>query len=165
MALNQIAAWYPRLFRTALRLTRNPEDAADVTQQVFCNAMRHWDRFDGRCLPTTWLHQILVNCVRDWARRREVRATDPLDEGFVWKADGDAPSERLDREEQHGHLRRAIGNLPDTLRGAFLMTVVDGYTYEEVADVFSLPVGTVATRVHEARKRICEAMRRVYPEV
>ncbi|MBE3070111.1 MAG: sigma-70 family RNA polymerase sigma factor [Planctomycetes bacterium] len=164
MALDQIAAWYPRLFRTALRLTRNPEDAADMTQQAFCNAIRRWDHFDGHCLPGTWLHRILVNCIRDWARRRKVRAAGPLDEGRAVAADLDLPVDRLDREEQCGHLRRSIGELPDALRESFLLTLIDGYTYEETAQILLVPVGTIATRVHQARKRIREAMGRAYPE-
>jgi RNA polymerase sigma-70 factor (ECF subfamily) len=160
----QIATWYPRLFRTALRMTGNREDAADLTQQAFCNAIQRWDRFDGRCLPCTWVHRILVNCVRDWARRRKVRAAGPLDEGWALAADVDLPVDRLDREEQRGHLRRSIGELPDALRESFLLTLIDGYTYEETAQILLLPVGTIATRVHEARKRIREAMCRAYPE-
>ena len=59
----QINMWYPRLFRTALRMTGQVEIAGDLTQQAFCNALNKWELFEGKVLPTTWIHQILVNCV------------------------------------------------------------------------------------------------------
>ena len=74
-----VLKWYPRLYRTALRLTGNADDASDLTQQALTQALGAWDRFERGGLRTTWLHQILVNCVRDWARRAAVRAGVPFD--------------------------------------------------------------------------------------
>jgi len=162
----QIAKWYPRLFRTALRLTRNAEDAADLTQQTFYNALRNWDRFDGGARPTTWLHQILLNCVRDWARRRAVRSAEPLHEWTVAAAakKGASPLEEVERVEQADRLAGAINHLPPLLRQAFIVTVMDGYTYQETAEILSVPVGTVASRVHQARRLLMDAMRQAFPE-
>jgi RNA polymerase sigma-70 factor (ECF subfamily) len=160
MSREQIAAWYPRLFRTALRLTRNPEDAADVTQQTFYQALRHWDQFDGGALPTTWLHRILLNCARDWQRRQSVRTCRPLDETALPAPDG-APgsADEAQRREEASRLRRAIEDLPPPVRDAFGLTVLDGYTYQEAAQILDAPVGTVATHVHRARRLLQEAMR------
>ncbi|MFP3937199.1 MAG: RNA polymerase sigma factor [Phycisphaerae bacterium] len=77
----QVRRWYPRLFATALRLTGNEADAADLTQQTFCSALDKWHSFDGRCLATTWLHGILMNRFRDWLRGRTRKQHRPLD---VW---------------------------------------------------------------------------------
>jgi len=162
----QIAKWYPRLFRTALRLTRNPEDAADVTQQTFYKAFRSWDTFDGGALRTTWLHQILLNCVRDWSRRRSVRSAEPLDEWTIAAtADRETdPAETVERSERADRLVDAINNLPTLVKQAFAATVLDGYTYQEAAELLGLPMGTVASRVHQARRRLTEAMRQAFPE-
>ena len=162
----QIGRWYPRLFRTALRLTGNPEDAADVTQQAFCQALRRWDRFDGGALRTTWLHQIVLNCVRDWARRRSIRQSEAID---AWTLatlkDPDLEaSTRLEQREQMLCLRRAIEGLASETRSVFAATVLDGYTYEEAADLLSVPVGTIASRVHEARKYLRGVMQKAFPE-
>lgn len=162
----QIGRWYPRLFRTALRLTGNPEDAADVTQQAFCQALRRWDRFDGGALRTTWLHQIVLNCVRDWARRRSIRQSEAID---AWTLatlkDPDLEaSTRLEQREQMLCLRRAIEGLASETRSVFAATVLDGYTYEEAADLLSVPVGTIASRVHEARKHLRGVMQKAFPE-
>ena len=71
---------------------------------------------------------------------------------------------RLQRDEQLALLRRTIENLPAELRYAFVATVLDGYTYQETAEILSVPVGTVASRVNAARKKVCEAMRKAFPE-
>ena len=110
----QIAQWYPRLYRTAFRLTRSADDAADVTQQTFYQALRGWDRFDGKVRPTTWLHAILLNCVRDWARRRAVRSVEPLDEWSIPAAERSpgTPLEAAQRSEEGARLRAALDALP-----------------------------------------------------
>ncbi|MCK4624446.1 MAG: sigma-70 family RNA polymerase sigma factor [Phycisphaerae bacterium] len=79
----QVAMYYPRLFRTALRLTVSRDDSADLTQQAFCKALSYWERFDGRCRPATWLHGILLNCVRDWFRMKARRNTEEFQEWAV----------------------------------------------------------------------------------
>lgn len=161
----QIAEWHGRLFRTALRLTGRLEDAADLTQETFCRAWAHWDRFDGRHRRTTWMHAILLNCLRDWHRRRASHPADSFDAWAIIPADeGDGPPNRLDRREQLVHLRRTIRDLAPAIRSAFVATVMDGYTYEEAAELLSAPVGTIGSRVHEARKQVKAAMRQRFPE-
>jgi RNA polymerase sigma-70 factor (ECF subfamily) len=157
---HEIAAWYPRLFRTALRLTGSADDAADLTQQALVQALGAWDRFDGGALPTTWLHRILVNCVRDWSRRRAVRSAQPAGEWDLATVAADSPDgrEQLEHREQLAALRRAIEALPVDFRTALVATVIDGYTYQEAAELFHAPVGTIASRVSQARVRLKAAM-------
>ena len=162
----QIAAWYPRLFRTALRLTGNWEDSADLTQQAFCKALGSWERFDGRSRRTTWLHGILVNCVRDKFRRSAVRSVEELQE---WSLDnssvqGGCLAEELGRQEQLGRLREAVNDLEHELQQPFVAAVLDGYTYGEVAEMLGLPVGTVGRRVYCARRRLRSVMLESFPE-
>jgi len=162
----QVAAWYPRLFRTALRLSGSREDASDLTQEAFRKAFLRWEDFDGRSRATTWLHGILVNCVRDWARRRSVRRAEELKEWDLpaEARDGNQSTDRLDREEELRFLREAIDELDDKLRRPFVAAVLDGYTYDEIADLLSIPVGTVGFRVHQARQEVRRQMLRLFPE-
>jgi len=152
---DEIAAWYPRLLRTALRLTGSPDDASDLTQQAFCRAIGAWDSFDGAAQPTTWLHRILVNGIRDWARRRAVRSVEQLDEWDLVPA-RTTPAENADVEgrEELASLRRAVDGLSPPLRQAVVATLIDGYSYQEAADLLNVPRGTVASRVHEARAQL-----------
>lgn len=163
----QIAKWYSRIFRTALRMTGSADDATDLTQQTFCRAIRRWDQFQGEALPTTWLHKILVNCVRDWARRRSVRSGEVHDEWAISAAPAadQQAHDALERHEQLARLRGAIAELPDHLRVALVATVIDGYTYDEAAQLLDVPIGTVASRVHEARKRLTTMMKSAFGEV
>jgi len=156
----QVAAWYPRLFRTALRLTGSAEDAADLTQQAFCKALGTWDRFDGAALATTWLHQILLNCVRDWARRRAVRNAPQVEEWDLLPAIDDTPDGRegLEKQEQGAAVRKAVEELPGDVRSALVVTVIDGYSYAEAAELLQVPVGTIASRVYRARTLLRTAM-------
>ena len=159
----QVRQWYPRLYRTALRMTGSHEDASDLTQQAFLKAIGNWDSFNGRALPTTWLHRILVNCVTDFWRRRNSGPVQNVDEWSMTMVEC-GKAKQLENEEPMRHLRQAIDELPETLRSAFVATVMDGYTYQEAAGLLDVPVGTVGSRVHEARKHIGAVMRRLFPE-
>ena len=66
----EIIRLYPRLFRTALRLTQDADAASDATQQALVQALRRWGQFTGRSQVGTWLHRIVVNCVLDLRRAR-----------------------------------------------------------------------------------------------
>lgn len=162
----EIAGWYPRLFRTALRLTGSYNNAADLTQQTFAKALSAWDSFDGAALRTTWLHQILMNCARDWSRRRAVRAGGSVGQGDLNRVAEGGPDghERLENEEQLAVLRLAVEGLPLPVRQAFVLAVMDGYTYREVGELLGASVGTIATRVHEARKQLRATMQKAFPE-
>ena len=162
----QIDLWYPRLFRTALRMTGNAETAGDLTQQAFCKALGRWELFEGNVLPTTWIHQILINCVRDWARRKSVHEDCILNEWDLASVPDpqEHPPERLERQEQLAHMRAAIRGLPPTLEPAFVATVLDGYTYQEASEMLAVPVGTIASRIHQARQQLNAVMRQRFPE-
>jgi len=163
----ETARWYPRLFRTALRLTGSYEDAADLTQQAFSKALAAWESFEEGGLRTTWLHQILINCVRDWARRKAVRTTAPLQKYQLHLADrsGDCGAERMEAGEELAALRAAIEDLPADAQHAFVMTVIDGYSYREAAEIMAVPEGTIASRVHHARNRLRTTIQRRFDEV
>ena len=162
----QVVVWHQRLFRSALRMVASTEDAADLTQEALCRAFRNWHQFDGRSLPTTYLHTILVNCVRDWARRNVVRGRQSPDTwALTFASDGRLGArEQLERKEELAQLRREIDDLSDVVRHTFVAVVIDGYTYQQAAELLAVPVGTIGSRVREARRRLYEAMRQSFPE-
>lgn len=162
----QIALWYPRLLRTALRMTGSVEDAADLAQSAFCKALGCWDQFDGKALPTTWLHSILVNCVRDWARDRsgrDGRSSEPWALAVVPDRRGGI-AEQVEQKEKIAQLRLEIERLPERLRQVFIAVVLDGYTYQETAELLSIPSGTVGSRVSDAHRQLRQAMQRKFSE-
>ena len=162
----QISSWYPRLFRTVLRLTASPDDSADITQEAFCRALSRWKHYDGKCQPVTWIHGILINCVRDWFRNnRTPRADEDISQWSIADPQliGHA-TDRMIRNEELLHLRKTIDELQPELRVAFVAAVIDGYTYQEIAELLSVPVGTVGHRVYQARKAVRQRMLARFPE-
>lgn len=162
----QIGQWYPVLFRTALRLTGRAADAADVTQQAFCRALEHWGKFRGGSSVLTWMHRIVVNCARDYLRRSTLRRSQPLDDWAPAAEDISRPEapEKAVNDEQKQVLREAIMALAGPMRDAFVATVLDGYSYQEAAELLAVPVGTVASRVAAARREVFQTMRHRFPE-
>ncbi len=145
-------------------MTGSHSDASDLTQQAFLKALGSWKGFNGQSLPTTWLHRILVNCVIDWRRKQSAGPEQALDEWALVMMEGKSTAGEQDADEPMRRLRQAIAELPDTLRRAFVATVLDGYTYDEAAGVLNVPVGTIGSRVHEARRKLRTVMRRNFPE-
>ncbi|MCG3180443.1 MAG: ECF RNA polymerase sigma factor SigE [Phycisphaerae bacterium] len=160
----QVAQWHQRLVRTALRLTGDRDQADDLAQQAVCQGLAAWERFDGQCLPMTWLHRILLNCFRDRVRRDSVRRAEELDEWAVAApSDGTGP-EAVEKEEELACLRMAINQLPDDLRRPLVAAVLDGHSYQEVAELLGIPAGTVASRIHKARRQLLETLRQTFGE-
>jgi RNA polymerase sigma-70 factor (ECF subfamily) len=150
-----------RVFRLAVHLLRNAAEAEDVTQETFVRAYRALDRFDGRSEPFTWIYRIAVNLALNAIRaRRPARRATPLDdpriEGLL-----------VDRRSRHGDpahmaadrqlalaLCDGIDGLSETLRTTLVLVSIDGLSHAEAAEVLGCPEGTVAWRVHEARKKL-----------
>jgi RNA polymerase sigma-70 factor (ECF subfamily) len=160
---HEVAAWYPRLFRTALRMTGNVEHAWDLTQEALYRALKNWDRFKGQARRTTWLHKILVNCVRDWSRRQKTASRiKQLSDWELVPAQGEhhCPAQKLVQQKEIEQMRQAIEELPERIRSAFVATMIHGYTYSETAELLDLSMGTVASRVHRARKILNSSMQK-----
>ncbi|MCL7940301.1 sigma-70 family RNA polymerase sigma factor [Halomonas sp. ATCH28] len=159
-----------RLYGTALRLTRDPDDAEDIVAEAVGKAWARLDelrdpqRFEG------WLFHILTNAfISDW-RRRQSRPQRPMDPEAPSPDELDIGSFTLFQqlhqpfllwwgslEEQffqnllEEDLQRAIDALPDAFRMAIVLVEVQGYTYEEVSRLLGIPLGTVRSRLSRAR--------------
>lgn len=159
-----------RLYGTALRLSRDPDDAEDIVAEAVAKAWAHLDelrdpqRFEG------WLFHILTNAfISDWRRRRsrpqrpldpETPSPDELDIGsftlfqqlhqpfLLWWG---SLEEQFFRNLLEEDLQRAIDALPDAFRVAIVLVEVQGYTYGEVSRLLGIPLGTVRSRLSRAR--------------
>lgn len=151
----------PRMYRVALRIVGNPDEAEDVVQDACVKSLRGWDGFHGQCALITWLHRITVNCARDHLRRRRRgdkvgRMEDPstiaIDERVA------APGSSVDSGALCDRVREMVNRLPDDCRAAFIMTQLDGYRYDAAASLLKLPRGTVASRVFRAKRLLLEQL-------
>jgi RNA polymerase sigma-70 factor (ECF subfamily) len=151
-----------RLYSLALRVTRDPDLAADAVQEAFATALEHAGDFRGEASLGTWLHRIVYNKAIDLLRRRSKETALP-DEETVPGADDDLarspswsrpPDEILLGAESVAALERAVLELTPVQRVVFEMREVEGRTTDEVAEVLDIPPGTVRVHLHRARMRL-----------
>lgn len=154
-----------RIYRIALHLLKDAAEAEDVAQETFVRAFRALDRFDGRSQPYTWMYRIAVNlslnAIR--ARKSKRKATTPEDprvEGFmIEQRPSMADPSAISAERQGAFaLCEAIDELSDTLRTTLVLVTVDGLSHAEAATVLGCPEGTVAWRIHEARRKLRKSL-------
>jgi RNA polymerase sigma-70 factor (ECF subfamily) len=157
-----------RLHRLALHMLRDRAEAEDVTQEAFVRAYGAIARFDGRSEPYTWLYRIAVNLSlnairsRKSARRANVPPSDdPRLEGLPAEARAGGQSvEPVDagKRQLYAVLAQAIDELSETLRTTLILVCIDGRSHEEAAEILGAPEGTIAWRVHEARRKLRDAL-------
>lgn len=136
-----------RVYGLCLRLTRNPAEADDCTQEAFLNAWRALGRFEVRSSFATWLHRIAVNVVLGRRRRpsEQIELTpqseDP-DMGGEWT---------LDTPVEVGEIEAAIAALPDGARDVLVLSGIYGYSHGETAQMLGVAEGTCKAQLHRAR--------------
>lgn len=144
-----------RLYGVAFRMVGNAADAEDLLQEIFLAAHRKLDSFRGESALGTWLYRLAVNLCLDYLRSRTGRAiqvTDPLDdEPALAEAGGRGLAERTVSKMD---LERALAQLPEGCRTAFILHDVEGLEHREVAEVMGIAEGTSKSQVHKARLRL-----------
>jgi len=144
------------LLRFVQRYMRNAEDAEDIVQQTFIEALRCADRFAGLSKPSTWLFGIALNLARHHVRRMIAQAHDALDEAALEQiadAHGD-PAMMLEWRQTAAMVDGMLAALPAAIRATFEAVLDGGATYEEAACELRIPVGTVRSRVSRVRAAV-----------
>jgi RNA polymerase sigma factor (sigma-70 family) len=148
-----------RVYRLAYRLTGNPHDAEDLTQEVFVRVFRSLSTYTPGTFEG-WLHRITTNLFLDQARRKAKIRFDALTDD----ADARIPSRAAspDAAVMDGmfdeDVESALAELPPSFRAAVVLCDVEGLTYEEIADVLDLKLGTVRSRIHRGRAMLRRAL-------
>jgi RNA polymerase sigma-70 factor (ECF subfamily) len=150
-----------RIFRLTSHLLRSGAEAEDITQETFVRAYGALSRFDGRSEPFTWIYRIAVNLSLNAIRARKVARTssppdDPAVESLLLEARGSGitPADAtLDRELALA-LLDGLSELSESLRTTLVMVGIDGLSHAEAAKILGCPEGTIAWRIHEARKKL-----------
>jgi RNA polymerase sigma-70 factor (ECF subfamily) len=144
-----------KLYGVAVRMLGNPADAEDMLQEIFLAAHRKLDGFRGESALGTWLYRLAVNLCLDYLRSRTGRAihmTDALDDEPVLP---DARSQGLaERTVTKMDLERALAQLPEGCRTAFVLHDVQGLEHREVGEIMGIAEGTSKSQVHKARMRL-----------
>ncbi|NLG23057.1 MAG: RNA polymerase sigma factor SigE [Actinomycetales bacterium] len=154
-----------RVYRLAYRLTGNQQDAEDLTHDVFVRVFRslHTYRpgtFEG------WLHRITTNLFLDRVRRKQRIRFDALSEEAAARLPSRlrTPEEEYDVTHLDDDVQRALAALSPQFRAAVVLSDIEGYSYEEVAQTLGIKLGTVRSRIHRGRAQLREALAHRAPQ-
>ena len=160
-----------KIFRLALHVTQNREDAEDVLQETFMKAYEHLDQFQGNSKFYTWIVRIAVNQALMKLRRRKTDKSVSLDETIdtgedtivrevaAWDED---PEQRFSREELGGILDTAVESLEPPYRSVFVLRDIEELSTEETADALGLSIPAVKSRLLRARLQLREKLTRYF---
>ena len=144
-----------KLYSLACRMLGNPTEAEDLLQEIFLSAHRKLDGFRGESALGTWLYRLATNQCLDYLRSRAARSnqvTDTIDDDPTLL---DARSRGIaDRTVAKMDLERAVAQLPEGARAAFVLHDVQGLEHREVAAALGIAEGTSKSQVHKARLRL-----------
>lgn len=145
-----VATHYASLYRFMRHLTGHVEDAEDLTQQAFIKAKQQIASYRGKASLRTWLYRVALYEYTHWKRKRR-----------KWLSLESAPAHSEPAYEacvEAAALLDALQKLPEGMREAFLLHEVQELSVEETASVLGLPVGTVKSRLFNARRKLCETL-------
>jgi RNA polymerase sigma-70 factor, ECF subfamily len=153
-----------QLYAAALRMTRNPADAQDLVQETFVKAFAAFAQFEQGTNLKAWLYRILTNTfINSYRKRQREPYQGTIDELEDWQLGGaestTAQSSRSAEAEAIDHLpdsavKDALQAIPEDFRMAVYFADVEGFSYQEIADIMKTPIGTVMSRLHRGRRML-----------
>lgn len=138
------------------------DDVEDAVQETFIRAWRALARFDGRAKLSTWLYRICVNVCLNRIRSRKGKKHTDIDDPNSRSQAADPsqgstdPGRALELTELQRRLQGSLGKLSPSLRSAVVLVLIEGLPHKEAGEILGVPEGTVAWRIHEARRRLRE---------
>ncbi len=158
-----IEGYEERIYNLAFRMLGNAEDARDAAQETFLKAYSGLQRFRGDASFSTWIYRIARNVCLDVLRRRSKGRTYSLDEpidlddGQVSRqipVDRPGPEDSVMEREIRDGINLALAELPEHHRSVVVLRDIEGFTYEEIADILKIELGTVKSRLYRARSSL-----------
>ena len=148
-----------RVYRLAYRLTGNPHDAEDLTQDVFVRVFRYLSTYTPGTFEG-WLHRITTNLFLDQVRRKQRIRFDALpdDAGDRLAGREPTPAQAFDDSSFDHDVQGALDALPPDFRAAVVLCDIEGLSYEEIAATLGVKLGTVRSRIHRGRAALREAL-------
>lgn len=164
----QALPFMDQLYGAAMRMTKNPADAADLVQETFVKAFAAFGQFEQGTNLKAWLYRILTNTFINVYRKKQ---RDPyqgtIDDLEDWQLGGaesatssttrSAEAEAIDRMPASA-VKDALQAIPEDFRLAVYFADVEGFAYQEIADIMKTPVGTVMSRLHRGRRLLRELL-------
>jgi RNA polymerase sigma-70 factor (ECF subfamily) len=147
-------------YNYAYRLTQNEADARDLTQEAFIRVYRAWRSFKPGTSFLSWIYRIVTNLHRDELRRRKGRYQEEIPEDHELQEYGGGrplavePIEEYVESQLSEPVSKALADLATEQRQIVLLADVEGYSYQEIAEIAGCTVGTVRSRLHRARGQL-----------
>jgi RNA polymerase sigma-70 factor (ECF subfamily) len=153
-----VERYYQRIDRLAQQVVRHPMAAEDITQECFLRAYRALPRFRGDASLYSWLYRITINLCLNYLRRHalQVSTAQDFDASALPAAD---PAVVLESQERERLIRSAIDTLPAHYRVAIILRDLEGLSYQEIADILSIPLGTVKSRINFGKRLLRKTLR------
>jgi len=159
----------PRIYTLAARLTGNVTDGQDLAQETFVNAYKHWEKFRGEADVATWLYRICVNCWKNRVRYEKRRAfwkhfsldarDGDSDEPVRELPSGEAPiGQTLEKTQELATLHAALARMKPEDREVLVLYEMEDRSYEEIAQLLEVPIGTVRSRLARSRDKLRELL-------
>src|SRR4051794_13069902 len=148
-----------RVYRLAYRLTGNPHDAEDLTQEVFVRVFRSLSSYTPGTFEG-WLHRITTNLFLDSARRKQRIRFEGLADEMAHRLPGSEPTPAQAFDDSHldDDVQAALKALPPEYRAAVVLCDIEGFSYEEIAVTLGVKLGTVRSRIHRGRAQLRAAL-------
>ncbi len=162
-----VARFQDRVYNLIRRLLGNPEEARDVTQEVFVSVFEKVDSYRGESSIATWIYRIATNQAKNrikYLSRRKDRQKESLEAMLVppthsrLSAEVPRPDQAYTREFVSRLVDQALGELDEEQRIVLVLRDVEGQSYEDIAVITGLQLGTVKSRLHRGRLRLKEAL-------
>jgi len=166
-AFEELVVMYQKqIYNLGFRMMGSEEDACDVVQEAFLKAFKSIKKFDGRSSFGTWVYRIAVNvCIDELRKRKKVKLypvahnDNPEDRGCKLVIDtDDLPEEQMERREVKKQVHRAISKLGEEHRVIIILRDIQGKSYQEIANILGINIGTVKSRISRARTSLKEEL-------
>lgn len=157
-----VLAHQKNIYNLALKMVGNPDDAFDISQDAFLRAYNSLSSFHGESKLSVWLYRLTSNLCIDFLRKKKRRnevsltVSDDEDEEILQIPDERfSPEVEVERVEQKEAIRAGLEQLPDNDRQILVLRELNGLSYEEIAEVLQIELGTVKSKLFRARKKLC----------
>lgn len=155
-----------KVYNRCLRIVKNPEDASDLAQDAFLKAYQNLASFKGESSFSLWLYRLTTNVCLDFLRREKRREKSSLtyqDEGgetleIELPDERFMPDEQTEKKEVLEHIKAGLEQLSEEHRKILMMRELDGLSYDEIAEMLQLSVGTVKSRIARARQQLTKIL-------
>jgi RNA polymerase sigma-70 factor (ECF subfamily) len=168
--------WLDAVYRFSLRLTGDVSEAEDLTQETFLRAYRHWNTYTRGTSARSWLFTIARNAFlrsRETKERRRETFASELDVDIEALASAETLAEIRDEDPERrffdsfvdAEVDAAVAKLPDEFRDTVILSDLESLSYNEIAEVLEVPVGTVKSRLYRGRRLLARALREYATEM